>query len=145
MTEAQAMNLLSETWKAGWLALHSGDAPYALENEHYRSTSPTWALVFFRHTVSRQITQGPPGARKFERRGNILVFLFGAVDTGRIPVSELVGDVRTVFEARRLATVDDPLWTEAAASQETGVNGRTTDGNWFMQRVTIPFRYTEQR
>lgn len=145
MTEAQAIELLSQTWKTGWEALHPADAPYALENESYRSTSPTWALVFVRHTTSKQVTHGPPGARKFERRGNVLVFLFGAVDTGRAGVSALVGDVRTVLEGKRLSTAGDPLWLEAAASAEVGVNGKTTDGLWFMEKIQVPFRYYEIR
>lgn len=142
MTEAEAIELLKQTWNDGWAALHPADCPYAFENEAYRSTSPTWALVFVRHTTSKQITQGAPGARKFERRGNILVFLFGAVDAGREAVSLLVGDVRTVYEAKRLGR---EFWTEAAASSEVGVNGKTTDGNWWMHRVTVPFRYHETR
>lgn len=149
MTEAQAIELLSQHWKAQWATLHAESeadpthVPYALENEQYRGTTARWALVFFRHGVSRQLTHGPAGARKFERRGQVLVFLFGAVDVGRAPLSALVGDVRTVLEAQRITGAAGSIYTEAAASAEAGVNGQTTDGAWFTQRVTVPFRYVE--
>jgi hypothetical protein len=142
LTEADAIELLSARWVAQWGALQPG-VPYALENEGFRSSLPAWALVFFRHTTSRQMTMGPPGGRRFERKGNIIVLLFGAIDVGRQPLSLLVADVRTVFEAKRLNLVSDPLWTYAATSVEGGKNGKTTDGEWFQQNVTIPFMYTE--
>lgn len=145
MTEKQATELLTATWTAEWATLHPTDAPYAIENEQFRGTTATWALVFFRHTTSRQITHGPPGSRKWERRGNILVFLFGDVDKGRASVGELVDHVRTVYEGKRLATAGDPLWIEAAGSQESGPAGKTTDGRWYMTRVVLPFRYFEIR
>ncbi len=145
MKEHEAIELLSQRWKTQWATLHPSDVPFALENEQFRSSESKWALVFIRHTTSRQMTQGPEGARRFERNGNIIVLLFGAIDGGRTPLSELVDDVRTVFEGKRLNSAGDPLWIYAAASAEGGPNGKTTDGLWFMQRVTTPFRYTELR
>ena len=144
MTEAQAIELLSSRWET-LFPVARPDVPYALENETFRAAAPLWALVFVRHTTSRQLTQGAPGTRRFERRGNILVLLFGAVEAGRLPVAALVGNVRAIYEGQHLSSGSDPLWIQEATSSEGGKNGKTTDGAWWQQNVTIPFRYYELR
>jgi hypothetical protein len=142
MREHEAIELLSSRWNTTFASLRP-DVPFALENEQFRSDEPLWALAFVRHTTSKQLTQGAAGTRRFERRGNVIILLFGALDAGRDPVSRLVGDVRTVIEGLHLSTGTDPLWTYESASGEGGKNGKTTDGAWFQQNVTTPFRYYE--
>jgi hypothetical protein len=146
MTEKQAMEAVLERWETAWEALHPEDAedpnhvPYTFENEEFRA-APSWARVALVHTSTKQVTMGQAPNRQFERRGNVVVQLFGVVDRGRAPLDELAGDVRTVLEGRSLAvTAGDAITIYAGQTDE-----KATDGAWHMVNITLPFRYYETR
>lgn len=145
MTEAQAVEAIAEAWQDGWELLHPDDpadpdyVPYVYDNEEL--TAPAlWARVTIAHSVAVVGTMGPAGARRFDRRGNIAVQLFGDVNVGRLQLSCLADDVRSVLEAKPILSGSDVLVTFAGTTRE----GKT-DGRWNQSMIVIPFRYYEQR
>jgi hypothetical protein len=146
MKQAEATQLLQDEFDNDWPVLQPS-ASYAFENESFRGAPPLWALMFIRHTLSKQVTMGRVGSRKFEHDANVIVMLFGDVEQGRRPIDTAVASVHTIFRARFLvsgvAASLPRLQLFTARSAETGKNGKTTDGLWFQHQVTIPFRYHE--
>lgn len=138
MTEAQAIRLISNTFRDAWPAA-SGNLPLALDNEAMPSAD-SYATLSVKHTTSQQMTMGPVGSRRFRRDGHIYVKLWGPVDAGRAGLSALVGAVRIILEAVSLVVGSDALTTQAAYTRELGA-----DGKWWMCVVQIPFWYVEQR
>jgi len=135
VTEAQAVEAIAELWATGWVALHPTDVPFVLDNEQL--TAPTtWARVTIVHTAGQQASMGPAGSRRFERRGQIAVQLFGDVNKGRAQLSGLADDVRTVLEAKELIVAGQVLWTIAGTTREVN-----TDQRWAQCLVVVPFRY----
>lgn len=133
MTEAQALETMTQRWLDVWPTLQPGLAnAIAFEGETF-DTLETWARVTFIHTVRRQVTMGSDGARKYESRGTIFVQLFGAPNRGVKQLAELADDVRKVYEGKRLAT---ELTTYAGSTREV-----PTDGRWLQKSVVIPFVY----
>lgn len=141
MTEAQAIELVFARWVSVWPGLHP-EVPFTLDNEA-STASDLWARISFQHNTGIQISQGGIGTRRFEYTGVIWVQLFGAVDRGRKPLSDLVPDIQTVFDSLSLASPvvgDEPLTTGAAATRES-----PTDNRWVMQSSLIPARYYQLR
>lgn len=140
MTEADAIEAISQRWASAWPGLQP-TIPFTLENESFDAVDK-WARVTVRMTSSRQHTIGPAPNRRFERRGNIFVQLFGALDAGRRPLAQLASDVRTIFEAQSIAGVSggEPIITYAANTQDV-----TTDLRWFIVVMIIPFVFYETR
>ena len=140
MTEAQAIETLAARWKASWEALQP-TVPYALGNE----AQPTAGVVTFANMMlsgpiaTRQLTQGPIGSRKFERRGAVAVKLFGSVDVGDSTLALLVGDVKTTLESQPLGNAGDLLYTSSCATTAA------KQGSWYTRMVTIPFTFYETR
>jgi hypothetical protein len=146
VTEAQAVEAIMARWEQGWTALHPDDptspdyVPFTLENEAMAS-APTWARVSIVHSTRVQVSMGPPGTRRFEVRGYIAVQLFGDVNKGRGELAELSDDVRKVYEGQLVTVgVGDNVYAYAGSTREL-----PTDGHWYMQLVTVPFMYYEQR
>ncbi len=136
MTEAQAVEAIYQRWIDAWPSLQSA-IPYTFDNE-VATAVPSFARVSIVHSTAQQSTIGPSGSRMFERVGNIAVQLFTPVNVGRKSLAELADSVRAVYESRRIAVVgvDEPLYTFAGATR-----GETTDGEFFMATVVVPFSY----
>lgn len=141
MTQAEAIELLTQRWKDQWFIQQPLLTSYAFDNEQFRGASPVWANINFRHGTSVEMSQGKPGTRRHKRPGTIVVQLFGDIDKGRQPLDLLVEDVRAVYGSKRLATPADPIWLFAATPVEGGRNGKTTNGLWWTLNVVIPFTY----
>lgn len=137
MTEAQALELMTQRWLDAWPALQPTLANAVVFDNEVLDSLDTWIRVSFVHTIRRQQTMGTEGGRKFESRGNISVQLFGPINVGVKQLATLADDVRAVYEGRRLA---EELTTYAGSSREG-----PTDGRWAMRMVTIPFVYEELR
>lgn len=140
MKEAEAIEAICLRWKTSWDVLQP-TIPYTFDNDAFNAV-PGFARVTVQHTTSQQHTLGAPSSRRFERRGNIMVQLFGDVDVGRKALSTLVADVRTTLEAQAInaASGGEPLTTQAAATREVPSTGR-----WYAFIVVIPFIYYETR
>ncbi len=141
MTEADAIEAISKRWSVSWSALQPA-IPFVFDNEADHSVD-SWARVSIQPTSSRQISMGPAGTRRFERRGNIFVQLFGALNVGRAALATLAADVRTTFEAQTIATAGgggEPIVTYAASMQDV-----STDERWSIVVATVPFSFVETR
>lgn len=134
MTEAQAIEALTQRWIDAWPGLSA--VPYTFDNE-IADSADSYVRVSFVHTVRAQQTMGSDGGRKFESRGYIFVQLFGPVNVGMKTLAELADKARSVYEGRRLA---EELTTYAGSTRES-----PTDGRWAMRTITIPFAYEELR
>jgi hypothetical protein len=138
MTEAQVIEAISARWmnpSTGWPSLQPS-VPAVLENVGAQSADK-WARLTIRMTTSRQYSMGPAPNRRFERRGRIMIQLFGPTGVGRADLAGLVETVRTLFEAQTLGA---DLVAYAASTQDV-----TTDDRWFQVNVTIPFVFYESR
>ncbi|MDQ1446817.1 MAG: hypothetical protein QOI20_3281 [Acidimicrobiaceae bacterium] len=138
MTEAEAIEAISERWRSGWEQAHP-EIPYALHNEAFRpQDASAAATVTFGPLVARQLTQGPIGARLFEYRGVINVKLYGPLDAGARQLAMLAGDVRAIFASQTIGGAPgvEPVYSAAAGS----VPGK--EGKWATLLVPVPFDFT---
>lgn len=140
MTEAQAVEAIVSAWSTAWSALRPGEY-WTTENE-VGASEATWSRISVRPSASVQASMGPPGSRRFHRRGNIAVQLFAPINAGDAAISAMVDDVRTVLEGESFTVsgVTEPVKTFAASS-----DGRQSDGAWHMVTVVVPFRYQQTR
>ncbi len=138
MTEAQAIELISQRFVTAWPSA-SSSTPFALDNEALPS-SGTFAQLTIQHTGSRQITMGPAGYRRWERRGVIYIRLWSPKDAGRAAIAALCDAARVTLEGQDLGTIGDTVTTEAGATREVG-----PDGRWYMVAVQFDFTFYETR
>lgn len=140
MTEVQAVEAIMQAWKLGWEALRPGEY-WTTENE-VGATEATWSRISVRPSASVQASMGPPGTRRWHRRGTIAVQLFAPVNAGDAAISAMVDDARTVLEGASFIAsgVAEPVKTFAASS-----DGRQSDGAWHMVLVTVGYRYQQTR
>lgn len=124
-----------ELWNTGWTALHPSDVPVVFDNEAALAVD-AWARLSIVHTVRRQATMGPRGARRFASQGRIAVQIFVPSNTGTELANQLADDARLVLEGTETIVASQPLCIYAGAS---GPN--LTDGRWLMKLVTLPFTY----
>lgn len=108
---------------------------YTFENENYQPpTDAQWARLTVLHEAGVQRTLAETGARKFLRRGRVLVQLFGSVDEGIRAIDILSDATRDIFEG---VTFSGLYFTNVDV-RETG-----SDGEWFQLVVDAPFDYWE--
>lgn len=140
MTEAQALEALTQRWIDTWPGLQP-TVPYYFEGETHDSAA-TWVRITFRPAVRVQATMGPSGGRRFEERGVIFVQLFLDIGLGVKPLATLAGSVRAVYESRTISTSELVTY---AASRRTGGDRdpRLSDGRWEMSVMTIPYWFDE--
>lgn len=145
MTEAQAIELMTQRWIDTWPMLQA-TVPYCFEGEVVES-SATWVRVTFRPAVREQVTMGPENGRRFEDRGTIFVQLFVDVGLGAKTMADLAGSIRAVYESRTIGTIGTLELVTFAASRRPGGDRdpRQSDGRWSMSVVTIPYWFDEQR
>lgn len=134
MTEAQAIEALSQHWIDTWPGLSA--VPFTFDNE-VADGAVSYVRVSFVPLVRSQATMGTEGGRKFQMRGQIFVSLFGLVNVGVKPLLELADKVRTVYEARRIA---NEIHTYAGSTRRNA-----SDGVWDMISVTVPYLVEELR
>jgi hypothetical protein len=144
VTEAQAIEALTQRWIDAWPGATSpSTVPYTFRGETFDAVA-TWARVTFRPLVRVQATMGPVGGRRFEDRGQIFVQLFADIGTGDLLLAQLAGAVRTVYESRTIGTAE--LVTFAATRRAGGDrDSRLGDGRWEMSVVQIPYWFDETR
>lgn len=138
MTEEQAIEAITARAITS-LGTLQPTLPLAFENEGFDPASgpDQWARITIRMTSSRQVSTGPTGTRRFERKGVIFADLFGPLNTGRKPLAAIAADVRTTLESQELAS---DLWTYATAESDV-----STDARWFKVQYATPFTFYETR
>lgn len=134
MTEAQYEEAIKQRWITEWVALHP-TIPFVLDNESLDSVA-NWARLTIIATTRGQTTMG--SNPKHETRGQIMVQLFGSIETGGAALAGLCGDVRTIFERKRFGSPAVIVTYEGAS------RGPTTDGRWYMRIVSVAFDVEEQ-
>lgn len=139
LSELDAVEAIYDRWRIHWTAAQPG-VPYTFTNETSDGQDPAWARLSIQHSTSNQVTIGQAPHRKFERRGNVFVQLFGAVDVGRGALEGLVDATRTALESRVIASSCGAVYTRAARVVEI-----PEDGQWWMSAVVVPFFYQETR
>jgi hypothetical protein len=144
VTEAQAIELISRTFVAGWKAARP-DVPFAIENEP--GELPSAGAVNFAYltvvpTTNESLTSGEAGTRLVGRNGWIQVKLWVPAGDRTAGAYALAEVVRRIFELRNLIGPGggESLDTRASSTQPIG-----TDGRWFMLLVRTPFTYFETK
>lgn len=135
MTEAEAIEALTQRWVDAWPALRP-TVPFTFEGE-VTDSADAWVRVTFLPTVRAQGTLGPEGSRRFESRGQVFAQIFAPLGAGVQLLHQLADDVRKVYEARRIA---DEIVTYAGTTRMG-----PGDGRWVMAVVTVPYTFDELR
>jgi hypothetical protein len=140
VTEAQAKEAISVRWAAAWAALRPG-VLFVLGNE--AATPPAAAALFaavaFGAITERQLTQGLPGARRFEYRGTISVRLYGPLDAGESQLASAAGDVRSALASQTIAGPAGQALVTWSASSVTAKLGA-----WWTCTLAVPFRFYDR-
>lgn len=136
MTDADANEAIAQAWRAGWDALHgsaTADPVTDVAEGEIGSSGAEW--------VRFAIVPGPSqlqtlDAAQRERTAIIAIQIFTLPTSGTRRASVLVGDVRSVLEAKVFTSGSERIWTMAASSSNA-----PSDGAWLMRVVTVPVRW----
>jgi hypothetical protein len=136
VNEKQAHETIAQWFKTQWQTLYPA-MPIVFANE-IGSSVAEWVRIAFVPATSQQTAVG--ALKRWTRAGTIGVQIFTLAANGTGRASELADAVRTVLEGKfLLATGDDePVVTYGGASGTP-----LSDGAWFMQTVTVPYRFDE--
>jgi hypothetical protein len=109
---------------------------YCFDNENFQEPedSSPWARVTVRHIGGNQRTLGPPGLRRFDRRGSVFIQIMTSSDTGTSSADLLAAASRAIFEAKSFSGLD---FHNADIRVTPGVDG------WWTTLVECPFQYQE--
>lgn len=137
MTEAQAVEAITQQFLTAFGALHVSDCPIALENEALTAPSK-WVRLSIIPATRTQRSMGPSGSRRVADAGVIAVQVFTDVNLGIAARAGLCDDVRTALELRNLTISgsDEPVRIYAGSSRNP-----TTDGRWLMATVVLEYDY----
>lgn len=130
MTEQQAVEAIKEAFATGWAAAYPA-VPYFFDNEA-GAAGGSFVRVTFLPTTSALATMGPPGQRRWLRRGYIVVQLFAPVDQGSATLDGYVETVRGLLEGASIAA--------GVATDDAGAERKPDDGTWAQMNVRIAYR-----
>ena len=135
MTDADANEAIAQFWRAGWDTLHgssSGDEVADVIEGDLASSAAEWVRFAIAPMPSQLQTLD---AQQRERNALIAVQIFTS-PIGTRRATELVDDVRTVLEAKVIASGGESIGTlEASAAPGQ------PDGAWIMRLVTVRARW----
>lgn len=140
-----ARTAILQRWVDEWVVGADARTAYTFENEKsappeavaaaaFGTDTGAWVRLTVRNTFSQQETLGPPGGRKYERRGDIHIQIFVPVDRGTADADTLAMAARAVYEGAKFGGIA----CYAGLPKEVG-----PDGRWFQVNVVIPFTYFE--
>lgn len=142
MTEADAVEAISATWRDRWPAASSAaigtGVPYSFEGENVDSQDYFAACVI--QPLGRvQITTGP--RPRFQSSGIVRARIWTPTGVGVLPAAKLCDAVRLVLERQQVggALFVEPVTFGAGASLPGAVDGR-----WYRREVQTPFVYYDQ-
>lgn len=137
MTEAQAVEAISETFVSGWATASSG-VELVLDNEAMPDAT-TFAAMSFRFSTAEQVTMGPAGNRRVQRNGHVFVKIWTPANVGgRQAFSTLADAARSVLE---LQSVYASGQVEPVTFMAATTKGEGTEGTWFFGTVDFPFYF----
>lgn len=130
----EARELIYQRWATQWATT----TDYAFPGENFTppDASP-WAHVTVRHGTASQETLGPPGARRWERGGSVIVRLYDVDNQGMASLDALAQTAKAVFEG---VSLGDVRFQEAVLRDAGG-----SDGKWYQIVLEFPFKYEERR
>lgn len=140
-----AREALAEYWIAQVpTALSWTSAQYVLGNKTFSPPTPTsppttpvvWARFVVRELASKQLSMGPPGTRRWERRVAAITSLFGQPGIGEDSLDAIAATVRSALEG---ADVGPGIVCYQSQVAELGLDGR----GWYQYNVTATCRYYE--
>lgn len=142
MTTVNTQNQAKEAIYARFIAAWGSETPYVFGNEAYTppagagGAAGSWVRLTVREAIAAQNTLGPAGARKFRRRGTILLMVYALADKGEQRADAIVKKFRDTFEG---VSFD-------------GVNGFTcqvvehgNEGAWFRVNALQTFDFYETK
>jgi hypothetical protein len=138
VTEADAIETMYARWSTQWAALQPS-VPCTLGNEQGTSQSATpFAIVMLSGPiVPKQLTQGPIGQRRFERKGTLSVKLFGSIDKGDNQLALLIGSAKATIESQVIAGGVGPVY------MGSGSTVAAKQGSFYTRTLLVPFTFYE--
>lgn len=130
------INAAKEAILARFNTAWAGQTPAFFDNEGGKDQDDSWVRVVVRMVTSQQESLGPAGARKFLRRGIILVQVFTPPDQGTAESDGLVQDVLEALESANFSGV----WTDAGEVRDIGVLNK-----WYQANISIGFTFEETK
>lgn len=111
---------------------------FTFDNERFDSEKQTdpWVRLSVRHVGGGQDTLGPPGGRKYRRKGQVFLQIFTAVDEGLSVADGHAQFAKPIFEGVSFSGVD---------FMDFRVREVGPDGKWFQTLVEWDFDYDEIR
>lgn len=140
-----AREALAEFWIAGVpTALGWSATQYVLGNKTFVPPAPTvpptaptvWARFVVRELASRQLSMGPSGTRRWERRAVAITQLFGQQGAGEDFLDQIAQTVRMLFEG---ADVGPGIPVFEATVNEIGLD----KFGWYQYNINATCRYYE--
>lgn len=123
----------------------TGGTPFVFDNEAPEGNvdldagSVPWVRFSYVEISGGQETLGPPGIRKYNRRGVIFAGIFVPVNTGKRRSGELVSAVRALFEGVRFSGL---FTDDADAPRELGPG---PEGRWDQTFMSVNCQSEEQK
>lgn len=140
MTEAQAIELVTQTFVTGWTTAMPA-VPYTLRNDTLLSVD-TFVLFTAMVTASRQTTQGPAGTRRVEYQGWIQIKTWVPTGTGAAPSARLADAARAIFVGQNLPS---PVPNDEALNCGAAMSGApTVDERWELGLIRIPMKFSSR-
>lgn len=134
-TDEEAEQALLNAFVTSW----GSTTPFTFDNEEFEAPKDApWVRMATRLSGGSQETLGPPGSRRFERRGTAFLQVFVPQHTGKLALRSLTRQARETFEGVTLAGT-------TVRFGDVVVRDGGPDGSWFMSTVEAPFAYDEKR
>lgn len=140
----EMMGLFKAAWDANAAAANGGllpevEWPGDTESGREKMTSAAFARFSLRHLTGRQVTFGPPGARRFQRPGIITVQAFAPVERGSgLSVAENLAIIaRDAFEG--VGTGSGLIFRNARVAY-VGISKA-----WHQYNMSVEFEFDEMK
>ena len=131
----EVQETLYQRFKVEWGAT----SPFVFANEDYDPPKGLWVRFQVIRLPGGPGTLGPPGAKKMDRVGSIMILLREPPGEGVGTISDRASQAASIFENRRLTPHDIRF-----AEVEPGEAGDVDKGRWWGVAVEGRFDYEEK-
>lgn len=132
----EVQEALYQLWTDEW----GETTPYAFANETFDPPNRPWARFAVIRLPGGPGTLGPPGRKKMDRAGQVMIVLREPPGDGVGDLTDLAEKAAKIFENKRL-----PVHDIRFAEVEPGEQGDIDDGRWWGVAVEGRFDYEETR
>lgn len=136
---SEAREIIYQKFQAGWTATPLTQVVF--ENDDAGGIDAgrePWIRVSTREVGGGQVTLGPKGDRKYDRRALVFVQIFVPSNTGTRRAGQLVEAVRALLEG-------EALGAGAVDVFDLQVRDARPDGPWNLTLVEAEYRYSETK